>query len=44
MKVPGGKYAVARFEVSAEQFGEAWDEVMGKSDRSNFKFFRDELP
>jgi len=30
MEVPGGKYAVARFELSAEQFGEAWDEVMGK--------------
>jgi AraC family transcriptional regulator len=30
MIVPGGKFAVARFEVSPEQFGEAWDEVMGK--------------
>lgn len=30
MTVPGGKFAVARFEVTPEQFGEAWDEVMGK--------------
>ncbi len=30
MTVPGGKFAVARFQISPEQFGEAWDEVMGK--------------
>ena len=30
MTVPGGKFAVASFEISHEQFAEAWDELMGK--------------
>ena len=30
MKVPGGKFAVARFEIGKEQFQEAWDELTGK--------------
>ena len=29
MKLPGGKYAVAHFELSAEEFGDAWNSVMG---------------
>lgn len=29
MLVPGGKYAVARFEINADQYGEAWDMVYG---------------
>jgi AraC family transcriptional regulator len=29
MKIPGGKFAVGRFEISADQFGEAWNTVMG---------------
>lgn len=29
MKLPGGKYAVAHFELGAEEFGEAWNAVMG---------------
>ena len=27
--VPGGKFAVARFEISADEYGEAWDMVAG---------------
>jgi AraC family transcriptional regulator len=30
MTVPGGRFAVASFEITHEQFGEAWDELMGK--------------
>ena len=30
MTVPGGRYAVASFEISHDRFGEAWDELMGK--------------
>ena len=29
MVVPGGKFAVARFEIAADEYGEAWDMVMG---------------
>ncbi len=29
MKVPGGKFAVARFEISADQYGDAWNALMG---------------
>ncbi|MDD4645200.1 MAG: GyrI-like domain-containing protein [Bacteroidales bacterium] len=27
MKVAGGKYAMCRFEITTDQFGEAWDEI-----------------
>jgi len=30
MTVPGGKFAVARFEIDPDQFGEAWDALMGE--------------
>jgi len=30
MTVPGGKFAVARFEIRPDQFGEAWDALMGE--------------
>jgi len=30
MTVPGGKFAVARFEIGKEQFTEAWDELSGR--------------
>ena len=30
MTVPGGRFAVASFKITHEQFGEAWDELMGK--------------
>lgn len=30
MTVPGGKFAVARFEILPTQFGEAWDALMGE--------------
>jgi len=30
MTIPGGKFAVAHFEISKEQFGEAWDALMGE--------------
>jgi AraC family transcriptional regulator len=30
LRVPGGKFAVARFEISADQFGRAWDALMGE--------------
>lgn len=29
MTIPGGKFAVARFEISPDQFGAAWDAFMG---------------
>jgi len=29
MVVPGGKFAVARFEINADEYGAAWDAVMG---------------
>ena len=29
MRVPGGLFAVARFEVAVGEFGEAWDQLMG---------------
>lgn len=29
MAIAGGKYAIARFEISAEQYGEAWAAVYG---------------
>lgn len=29
MRIPGGKFAVGRFEIAADQFGEAWDALMG---------------
>jgi AraC family transcriptional regulator len=28
MTIPGGKFAVARFEIKPDQFGEAWDTLM----------------
>lgn len=30
MTVPGGKFAVGSFEITHEQFTEAWDELMGR--------------
>jgi AraC family transcriptional regulator len=30
MTVPGGKFAVAGFEITHDQFSEAWDELMGR--------------
>lgn len=30
MTIPGGKFAVARFEIAPDQFGEAWDALMGE--------------
>ena len=30
MTIPGGKFAVARFEIDPDQFGEAWDAFMGE--------------
>ena len=30
MTIPGGKFAVARFEIDPGQFGEAWDALMGE--------------
>jgi len=30
MTIPGGKFAVARFEIKPDQFGEAWDALMGQ--------------
>ncbi len=29
MTIPGGKFAVARFEIKPDQFGAAWDALMG---------------
>jgi len=29
MIIPGGKNAVARFEVSTDQYGDAWEAVYG---------------
>ena len=29
MKIPGGKFAVARFEISSDEFEEAWDALFG---------------
>lgn len=29
MKVPGGKFAVARFEIAGDEFGDAWDALLG---------------
>jgi len=29
MKIPGGKFAVGRFEIAGSEFGEAWNTVMG---------------
>ena len=29
MRLPGGKYAVARFRIDADQYGAAWDALMG---------------
>jgi AraC family transcriptional regulator len=29
MRIPGGKFAVGRFEISGDQFGEAWNVLMG---------------
>lgn len=29
MKIPGGKFAVGRFEIAGDQFGEAWNVLMG---------------
>jgi len=30
MDIPGGRFAVARFEILPDQFGEAWDALMGE--------------
>lgn len=30
MTIPGGKFAVANFEITSEEFGEAWDMLMGR--------------
>lgn len=30
MTIPGGKFAVARFEIAPDQFGDAWDALMGE--------------
>jgi len=30
MKVPGGLFAVARFEISDDQYGEAWNQLMSE--------------
>ncbi len=30
MTIPGGKFAVARFEIAPDQFGAAWDALMGE--------------
>lgn len=30
MKIPGGKYAMARFEISPDQYGDAWNYVCGE--------------
>ncbi len=30
MTIPGGKHAVGHFEITADQFGEAWDALMGE--------------
>ena len=29
MKVPGGKYAVARFELATDEFEDAWNTIYG---------------
>ena len=29
MRIPGGMFAVGRFEISGDQFGEAWNVLMG---------------
>ncbi len=29
MRIPGGKFAVGRFEIAGDQFGEAWNVLMG---------------
>jgi AraC family transcriptional regulator len=29
MRIPGGQFAVGRFEISGDQFGEAWNVLMG---------------
>ena len=29
MRIPGGKFAVGRFEIAGDQFGEAWNALMG---------------
>ena len=29
MTIPGGKFAVARFEIVSEEFEEAWNMLMG---------------
>ena len=30
LRIPGGKFAVGRFEITAGQFGQAWDALMGE--------------
>jgi len=30
MTIPGGKFAVGHFEIAKDQFGEAWDALMGE--------------
>ena len=30
LRVPGGKFAVGHFEISADQFGQAWNALMGE--------------
>ena len=29
MTIPGGKYAIGHFEISVDQYGEAWDALFG---------------
>ena len=29
MKIPGGRYAMARFEISPDRYGDAWNAVFG---------------
>ena len=29
MRIPGGQFAVGRFEISGDEFGEAWNALMG---------------
>ncbi len=30
LRIPGGRFAVGHFEISADQFGKAWDALMGE--------------
>ena len=30
LRIPGGKFAVGHFEILADQFGQAWDSLMGE--------------